>query len=771
MAKKKSQNSVESVQTEEQTFSFNLVTEPWIKVLKDDGTNEMLSLKDVFEQADSIIELSCENIYVDASITLILFAIVYTAYSRKEELKQRILSSGKFEYDAKTIVDYLESKKDLFDLYDKERPFLQVTPDMELTTFAYVGGKDDEGNKDGKSLKILTEQKFSLRDSDTNRTFDKLDAFSSSLNKKSQWSLEIKITDEIVARNFITYRLWHTASNGTPRVSTGLLTPPTNKGSFALTFIKGSSLKDLFSVNFRADNLNEEQKPMWEINPVDEWKELYEHRAEMDEVVYYDILNAGCGIARILTYSNVNLYLDKSNGIFRFGYRVPAKLFNVKTVEGNKDKKVVSLELKTRLNVISTDAWRNYSVAKNILDDENFDDAKQVSIIRPPEYNKTSMYGTFDEVFTTPITLIGNGALKADVSEDVSTLHNDLQSLCADLEKIATEYNKTKLGKITSLLKKQNKMDVSKAKKGIYEELMKRASSCVENDFCDLSIQYADCGLDADILEMESKQIKAKARRYFQNAYNDFIRNHCPDIFYAIEKGMKAKAKKNQKQDSNENNEQTNTANDKNDKGDFTMSNYADRQIAAKNFNFYVKQCYNNPVDLRDMRNGKYTLKALKSDGESYDTIDDKQASNKHDIHMMNGIEKALHLWANHKHDMKDESYATVMHSENDTVLYKETFGYVLYLKSLSMSNDDWEKEMRKYELASHNLDKLVRYMRLTIKDVLKTNSLQLDYARFAYHFSRILSNKGSMKDFLRENMLGYALAKKASEPIENNGK
>ena len=87
------------------------------------------------------------------------------------------------------------------------------------------------------------------------------------------------------------------------------------------------------------------------------------------------------------------------------------------------------------------------------------------------------------------------------------------------------------------------------------------------------------------------------------------------------------------------------------------------------------------------------------------------------------------------------------------------------------MSNDEWEKEMRKYELASHNLDKLVRYMRLTIKDVLKPNSLQLDYARFAYHFSRILSNKGSMKDFLRENMLGYALAKKASEPIENNGK
>lgn len=306
-------------------------------------------------------------------------------------------------------------------------------------------------------------------------------------------------------------------------------------------------------------------------------------------------------------------------------------------------------------------------------------------------------------------------------------------------------------------------MDVSKAKKSIYDELMNRAASCVENDFCDLSIQYADCGLDADILENESKQIKAKARRYFQNAYNDFIRNHCPDLFYALEKGMKAKAKKNQKQDSNE---QTNTDNDK---GDFTMSNYVDRQKAAENFNYYVKQCYSNPVDLRDMRNGKYILKALKSDsGEGdYNTIDDKQASNKHDLHMMNGIEKALHLWANHKHDMKDESYATVMHSENDTVSYKETFGYVLYLKSLSMSNDDWEKEMRKYELASHNLDKLVRYMRLTIKDVLKTNSLQLDYARFAHHFSRILSNKGSMKDFLRENMLGYALAKKASEPIE----
>lgn len=765
MAKKKVQNSVEPVQTEEQTFSFNLVTKPWIKVLKDDGTNDMLSLKDIFKQADSIIELSNETVYVDASITLLLFAIVYTAYSRNDSLKQCILSSGKFEYDAKTIVDYLESKKDLFDLYDKEHPFLQVTPEMELTTFA----------KKQDSIKVFTndeKQKSSLRktDKDKDRTFDKLDSFSSSNNKKSQWALKVILTDDVVTRNMITYRLWHPAIPGgvIQSISTGILV--STNGSLALAFVKGSSLKDLFALNFKANNLNEKQVPMWEVNPVDEWKELYEHKIEFGNYVYYDILNAGCGIARILTYSNVNLYLDKSNGTFRFGYRVPAKLFDVEDKQKDGKKKTcLSVDLKKRLNVISAYAGRNYSIAKNILDDENFDDAKQVSIIRPPSYAPNdSFHAFFKSVFTTPITLIGNGALKADVSEDVSALHNDLQSLCAYLEKIATEYNKTKLDKITSLLKKQNKMDVSKAKKGIYEELMNRAASCIENDFCDLSIQYADCGLDADILEMESNKIKAKARRYFQNAYNDFIRNHCPDLFYALEKGMKAKTKKNQKQDISENNEQTNTYNDKNDNGDFTMSNYADRQIAAKNFNFCVKQCYNNPVDLRDMRNGKYILKALKSDEDAYDTISDEYASNKHDLHMINGIEKALHLWANHKHDMKDESYATVMHPENDTVSYKETFGYVLYLKSLSMSNDDWEKEMRKYELASHNLDKLVRYMRLTIKDVLKTNSLQLDYARFAHHFSRILANKGSMKDFLRENMLGYSLAKKAMEPIEN---
>lgn len=206
MAKKKVQNSVEPVQTEEQTFSFNLVTEPWIKVLKDDGTNEMLSLKSVFEQADSIIELSNENVYVDSSITLLLFAIVYTAYSRHKELKQRILSSGKFEYDAKTIVDYLESKKDLFDLYDKEHPFLQVTPEMELTTFA----------KKQDSIKVFTndeKQKSSLRktDKDKDRTFDKLDSFSSSNNKKSQWALKVILTDDVVTRNMITYRLWHPA--------------------------------------------------------------------------------------------------------------------------------------------------------------------------------------------------------------------------------------------------------------------------------------------------------------------------------------------------------------------------------------------------------------------------------------------------------------------------------------------------------------------------------------------------------------------------------
>ena len=44
------------------TYSFNLVTDPWIRVLKDDGSNPLLSLNDLFNQANDIIDLSNENV-------------------------------------------------------------------------------------------------------------------------------------------------------------------------------------------------------------------------------------------------------------------------------------------------------------------------------------------------------------------------------------------------------------------------------------------------------------------------------------------------------------------------------------------------------------------------------------------------------------------------------------------------------------------------------------------------------------------------------------
>ncbi|MDO5066004.1 MAG: type I-E CRISPR-associated protein Cse1/CasA [Propionibacteriaceae bacterium] len=105
-------------------MSFNLTSEPWIPVLRLDGTSDQLSLRECFSEADQIRRLSTELPTQSFAVLRVLLAIIHDAIgihweSDLEELHEEGL-------DLERIEAYLTEYEDRFDLFHPTRPFMQV---------------------------------------------------------------------------------------------------------------------------------------------------------------------------------------------------------------------------------------------------------------------------------------------------------------------------------------------------------------------------------------------------------------------------------------------------------------------------------------------------------------------------------------------------------------------------------------------------------------------------------------------------------------------
>ncbi len=105
-------------------MTFNLVHEPWVPVLRLDGSSATLSLADCFAQAHNIRRLVGELPTVSFALVRLLLAITHDAigFHDKDALR-RVVEAG---IDVGRIVDYLSVHADRFDLFDARRPFFQV---------------------------------------------------------------------------------------------------------------------------------------------------------------------------------------------------------------------------------------------------------------------------------------------------------------------------------------------------------------------------------------------------------------------------------------------------------------------------------------------------------------------------------------------------------------------------------------------------------------------------------------------------------------------
>ena len=127
-------------------IEFNLLEEPWIRVMKKDCTVEECSLKQVLLKSHEFLRLSGELPTQDVAILRLLLAVLHSVFYRvdangnedpiKDE-KQALRRWNELwqakRLPEKPILDYLEQWKDRFWLFHPEHPFYQV-PSAERGT-------------------------------------------------------------------------------------------------------------------------------------------------------------------------------------------------------------------------------------------------------------------------------------------------------------------------------------------------------------------------------------------------------------------------------------------------------------------------------------------------------------------------------------------------------------------------------------------------------------------------------------------------------------
>lgn len=141
---------------------FNLLDEPWIRVMLPNFTQKELSLTDVLLKAHEIRDLAGELPTQDTAVLRLLLAVLHTVFFRCDENSEdfeieepdealrrwgALWNEGSFPEIP--VRRYLEEQRDRFWLFDPERPFFQV-PGIKGTDYAAAklnGALSESNNK------------------------------------------------------------------------------------------------------------------------------------------------------------------------------------------------------------------------------------------------------------------------------------------------------------------------------------------------------------------------------------------------------------------------------------------------------------------------------------------------------------------------------------------------------------------------------------------------------------------------------------------------
>lgn len=227
---------------------FNLVTDPWINVIRADDSPATVSLRELFTDPTVIRSLDGDLGSQDVSITRLLLAIMYRALDLRGDPVARWEDLYQFPVEAaQEILPYLDSVTDRFDILSATAPFYQV-----------AGLESTEPSSMTKTIPDFDGQKavFSQRSIQTIETM--------SLPEAARWLIHLQGWDPVGIKTGVV---------GDKRVTNGKLYGPsfTTLIRSSVVLLEGENLWHTLLLNFPLDSdLTRDRAadlPAWEREP------------------------------------------------------------------------------------------------------------------------------------------------------------------------------------------------------------------------------------------------------------------------------------------------------------------------------------------------------------------------------------------------------------------------------------------------------------------------------------------------------------------------
>lgn len=421
------------------TEKFNLVTEPWIKVLNQQGELKTISLQTLFQEAQNYQRLAGEMQAQDLAILRFLLAIVTTVYSRFDsndepyewlELGQKMLvknvdtedfdSEDKYDdmlaswhdiYDSgkfsAAIDNYLKVNMDKFDFLGDE-PFYQVNRkiyDRQVATNKKVDLKKQKGTVSVKQI---------------NRTISESNNSPDIFSPKSE-ALKNKLQLDQLVRWIIAYQSFTGVTDKTKVVSDEKFSvSPGWLYSLNPVYAEGKNLFETLMLNYRIDG-NEDseykiQKPFWEFENINQYIDFLKGTVNVPTL----------SISTLYTLWSRMLHIEWINYdpiIFSAG--LPkldnTQAFNEPMTTWHKDKKTSERYPEVvRLSNLSKAMWRNFGQYISTTDKSD-DEPGIINWFKKISDHKFLPADTSLVLKTTNLVSDGNATSQSPVAESVDS--------------------------------------------------------------------------------------------------------------------------------------------------------------------------------------------------------------------------------------------------------------------------------------------------------------------------------------------------------------
>ena len=244
-------------------IEFNLIDEPWIRVMDSNCNVREVSLKDAILNAHNYKSLSGELPTQDIAVMRLMLAVLHTVYSRADENGNEsplendedeavdrwkaLWKKGRFS--EKAIGDYFETWHERFWLFHPERPFAQVAG-LKEGTFNDAKKLNGEISQSANSKRL-----FSL--------YNGVEKESLTYSQAARWLIYLNGYDDIALKKTNEGKEREKVSGKLPSAKRGWL------GQLGLIYIIGNNLFETLMLNLIMvcnDVVQSTQEPFWEIN-------------------------------------------------------------------------------------------------------------------------------------------------------------------------------------------------------------------------------------------------------------------------------------------------------------------------------------------------------------------------------------------------------------------------------------------------------------------------------------------------------------------------